>query len=316
MIRNWAWLNGNWLDAEMLAIPVWDAGFVFGATVTDLCRTINHRLFRWTEHVQRFARSAQLCKIPLPYSGAELTAIAQELVARQTTLLGPSEDLALILFATPGGLAQYRPFVAPPNPAQSSGETLSTVGMHTFRLPLARYARYWREGFRLVTVPVAPPLPESVPRAAKHRSRLHYWLAQRCAEEICPGATALLCDTDGCLLETAFANLVLVRGNDLYSPPAERILPGVSLQCVAELAQQLGWEMHYRPLFAPDVAAADEAFLTSSSFCLLPVSQLDEKRFPCPGPKTVRLMQAWSETLAFDLLEQLTRAEVAAVASP
>jgi branched-chain amino acid aminotransferase len=316
MIRNWAWLNGVWLEAETLAIPVWDAGFVFGATVTDLCRTINHRLFRWPDHVHRFFKSAELCHVPIGYSPDEILATGEQLVARQTAALAAHEDLALVVFATPGPVEQYRPAPSTAVTKLSAAETAPTVGMHTFRLPLARYARLWREGYYLSTVPVVAPSEHALPRQAKHRSRLHYWRAQRMVPSSRPGMAALLCDADGCLLETAFANLVLVQGDALLSPPAERILHGISLQFVAELAQRMGWKVHYRPLFPADVARAEEAFLTSSSFCLLPVRQIDGKEFPCPGAAAQRLIQAWSETVGYDLLAQLSQAGAASSGSP
>lgn len=314
MASDWAWLNGKWIPADQLAIPVWDAGFVYGATVTDLCRTIGHHLFLWPAHVQRFLASAEMCAVALPYSASELTAVAEELVLRQTPLLAPWEDLALVLFATPGPIPQYRPISSAATNVQPTNQPGPTVGLHTFRLPLARYARLWREGFDLVSVPQAPPCT-ILPRRAKHRSRLHWWLAQRQAEHISPGATALLCESDGEVLETAFANVVLVFSNTLVTPPLDHVLPGISLQYVSQLAHLLGWQTEYRSIYPDDVRRADEAFLTSSSFCILPVSRVDGKPFPCPGSRTTQLLQAWSESVGFDLLVQLATAEKDSTAS-
>ncbi|GBD36767.1 Branched-chain-amino-acid aminotransferase [bacterium HR36] len=317
MVRDWAWLNGQWIPAQDLAIPVWDAGFVFGATVTDLCRTIGHRLFRCSEHVRRFFASAQLCDIPLAYTETELTKVAEELVARQIARLSAWEDLAVVIFATPGSVAQYRPISASPDVADQEqrasrrqegvGNFLDdspTLGLHTFRLPLERYARLWRTGFRLIRVGQAPE-DHIFPRQAKHRSRLYWWRAQRQVERQQPGAIALLCDRDGALLETAFANLVLVFGETLATPSLDRVLHGVSLQVVAELADALGCKWQPQNIYPDAVMHAEEAFLTSSSFCLLPVQQIDGKKFRCPGPMAQQLLRAWSELASFDLLAQL-----------
>ncbi|MEO2090601.1 MAG: aminotransferase class IV, partial [Gemmataceae bacterium] len=75
---------------------------MFGATVTDFCRTYRHRLFRWPDHLARLRRDAAACFIPLPYSDEELTAAAEHLVSENAKGLPPDDDLALTTFATPG----------------------------------------------------------------------------------------------------------------------------------------------------------------------------------------------------------------------
>jgi len=307
MTEDWAWLNGQWVPAQQVAIPVWDAGFVYAATVTDLCRTIGHRLFRWPEHLRRFLASAELCEVPIHYSEAELTQVAEALVTRQIRQLSPWEDLAVVLFATPGPVAQYRPMsmTSQENPGSAYPEVVPTLGLHTFRLPLSRYARLWREGFRLASVPLALP-DRLLPRSAKHRSRLHWWRGQRQIERQSPGTIAVFCENDGALLETAFANLVVVLGDTLATPPQERVLNGISLQVVRELARQIGRGIEERLLYRADLERATEAFLTSSSFCLLPVREIDGKVFPCPGPIAGQLLRAWSDLVGYDLLAQLS----------
>jgi branched-subunit amino acid aminotransferase/4-amino-4-deoxychorismate lyase len=49
-----AYLNGDFRPQNEAQLPLHDAGFVWGATVTDLCRTFRHRLFRLADHLDRF----------------------------------------------------------------------------------------------------------------------------------------------------------------------------------------------------------------------------------------------------------------------
>ncbi|MCU0703541.1 MAG: hypothetical protein MUF18_06135 [Fimbriiglobus sp.] len=65
-----AFHNGRIVPYSELAIPPHDAGFVFGATVTDFCRTYAHQLFRWPDHLARLRRDAEVCFVPLPYCSA------------------------------------------------------------------------------------------------------------------------------------------------------------------------------------------------------------------------------------------------------
>ena len=73
-----------------------DAGFVFGATATDLVRTFRHRLFRLDAHLQRFRQSCALCHIPLEMSDADISAAANEQVAANAKLIDANADLALV----------------------------------------------------------------------------------------------------------------------------------------------------------------------------------------------------------------------------
>ncbi|MGZ6576786.1 MAG: bifunctional chorismate-binding protein/class IV aminotransferase [Solirubrobacteraceae bacterium] len=76
-----------------------------------------------------------------------------------------------------------------------------------------------------------------------------------------PGAVPLLIDTDGLVLEAAHANVWLVEGRALLTPPADgRILPGVTR------AAMLATERFAReePIEFERLARADAVFLTSS----------------------------------------------------
>src|SRR5947209_9117038 len=100
-------LNGRFVPAAEARLPFHDAGFVFGATVTDLCRTFRHQLYRWPDHLARFRHSCRYARIPQPVSDEDLTRLAEELVAHNARLLKPEKDLALVVFATPGTIGYY-----------------------------------------------------------------------------------------------------------------------------------------------------------------------------------------------------------------
>src|SRR2546425_3649792 len=92
-----AFLNDRYLPQAELALPLNDAGFVFGATVTDLCRTFHHQLFRIKDHLDRFGRSCELAQVPQALAGKELAGIAEKLVRENSALARPEHDLALVL---------------------------------------------------------------------------------------------------------------------------------------------------------------------------------------------------------------------------
>lgn len=296
-----AYLNGKLLPADEARLPLTDAGFVFGATVSDLVRTFDRRLFRLGDHLARFMDSCRLVHIDLGVAPflrdpvGELTAAAEELAAKNGALLPAGQELLLVMFATPGTLAHYL--------GQPGGLGLATptVGLHTYPLPVSRYARFFRDGAQLVI-----PLTRHVPRRTidpriKHRSRLHWWLAEQEAQQTTPGAVALLLEAAGRVTETALANFLIVRQGTVLSPPRTSILRGISLQVVEELCFELRIPFREQPLSVADCLTADEAMLCGTAFCLAGVRSIDGQTLPWPGPVFERLLAAWSRQAGQDI---------------
>jgi branched-chain amino acid aminotransferase len=291
-----AYLNGRFLPQEEAGLSLHDAGFVFGATVTDFCRTFQHRLFRVQDHVARFRQSCKLARIPQPIPNEEITLMAEELTSRNVGLLKPEQDLVLIMFATPGPVAHYA------GQGNSSGPTL---GMHTFPLPKARYAPLFQDGAHMV-VPATRQVPtSSIDPRIKHRSRLHWWIASQEAQEIEKGTWALLLDTNGYVTDTAAASFLIAKDGTVYSPPRSSILAGISLQTTEEICRELGIEFRERPITIDDCRQADEALLTGTAFCLAGVSRINGMRIPWPGPLLEKLLQAWNQRVGLDIPAQI-----------
>src|SRR5437588_12915769 len=102
-----AYRNGQLLPRHEFQLEIHDAGFIFGATVTDLCRTFRLQLFRLDDHLVRFRNSCRAARIPQPVADAELARAAQELTEHNAGLLATGQELALVLFATPGPIGYY-----------------------------------------------------------------------------------------------------------------------------------------------------------------------------------------------------------------
>jgi branched-subunit amino acid aminotransferase/4-amino-4-deoxychorismate lyase len=294
-----AYLHGRLLPASQANLSLQDAGFVMGATVTDLCRTVHHRLYRWDDHLARFHNSCQAAQMTPPVDDSELTRLAHKLVAHNAALLTADEDLALVLFVTPGVIGYYGGL------ATGLGEAPLTFGMHTFPLPFARYRRLFREGAHLA-VPTTRQVPLlSVDPQIKHRSRLHWWLADREVQSLHPGATAVLLDENCHLTETATANLLLVKQGTVLSPPRAQILPGISLQVVEGLCRDKGIAFVEKLLTIGDAQTADEILLTSTPYCLCGVSRWGRLAVPWPGPMLQMLLAAWSDKIGLDIRAQV-----------
>lgn len=293
-----AYLNGKLIPQTKLSIPVYDAGFVLGATVTEQMRTFRGKLFRLDQHLDRFAHSLEIVGLSLQFSRDDLTRMARELVRHNHALLSEGDDLGLCLFATPGAY----PAMAPAG--ESAGPT---VALHTYPLPFAYFSKDYETGQSLVVSDVRQISPHSLPRELKCRSRMHYYLADQQARAIDPAARALLLDDDGCALEATTANVLVYRKDEgLLSPPREKILPGISVAATLEFADQLGLPHAERFLHVHELASADEVMLTSTSLCIVPVVKIDGGRIGDgrPGPVYRQLLAAWGELTGVDIAGQ------------
>lgn len=297
------WLNGGFLPRRSLCLPVGDAGFVMGATVTEQLRTFGGRLFLPTEHQERLRGSLAAVGIAPRWPLDEVFLAAAGLAARNHAVAFPPGrsgstpgDLGLVIFATPGN-----------QPSQHRGDPGSPlVAIHSFPLALASWARAYREGASLRSVSVRQ-VPEACwPIQAKVRSRLHYFLADREAHAAEAGARAVLCHADGRVSETSTANIAVVRDGVVSTPPPSDALAGVSLRHVRGLSEAAGLEWRERSLAVADLAEADEILLTSTPSCVLPATRLDGRPVGGgrPGPVHALLLEAWSRDVGLDIAAQ------------
>jgi branched-chain amino acid aminotransferase len=295
------YLNGRLVPASEAHLAVYDAGVVQGATVTELTRTFRRELYRLGDHLDRLFRSLRYARLDAGLSKEELAGVSRDLVAHNARLLDEGGELGLVHFVTAGEYPTYAGMAGRP------ARTAPTVCAHTFPLPFGLWAAKARAGVHLVTPSVRQVPPQCYDPKMKCRSRMHYYLAEREARLVDPEAVALLLDLAGNVTETNGANLLMAQGGTLVSPTTANTLAGISRATVIELAGRLGIPFVERDLQLFDVVNADEALLSSTPYCLLPVTKVNgvpvgDGR---PGPLFRRLLDAWSRDVGVDILGQV-----------
>lgn len=295
-------LNGRIVPLRDACVSIVDDGIVQGATVTERIRTFCHRPYLLAEHLSRLSQSLWLSRIADGSIIDGLPEIIQNVVSHNSRLLPGWQDLAIVIFATPGL-----------NDALSAGvrEAESpTICVHTVTIPAPGWAAAAESGVRLVTPSVRQIPTQSLDPQIKHRSRLHWFLAEQQARQIDPQAAALLLDSEGHVTETSSGNLIVFDGKQLCAPRAECVLGGISQQVVKDLAAAAGFEFVHRDLTPTEVIAAKEAFLTSTGYCLLPVTRLNGRSVGDgrPGRLGRQLLKDWSAEVGVDILAQQLQA--------
>ncbi len=299
-----AYLNGRIVPAAEAGLPVYDAGVALGAAVTEITRTFHHRPFRLADHLDRLFRSLRYARLETDLSPEKLTAITLDLVAHNAQFLREGEDLGINHFVTAGEVRSYARLIDRPI------RTTPSVAILTFPLPFEQYAGKMQTGIHLVTPSIRQIPPECLDPRLKCRSRMHYYLADREARQVDPEAAALLLDLAGRITETSTANFLMVERGSIVSPPAAHTLAGISRQTVIELASQLGIPFVEREIWLFDALNADEAFLTSTPYCLMPVSRINGQVIGDgrPGPFFRQLLDAWNALVGLDIMRQVCAA--------
>jgi branched-subunit amino acid aminotransferase/4-amino-4-deoxychorismate lyase len=301
-----AWLNGRFLPRESLSVSVGDAGFVLGATVTEQLRTFRGVLFLPDPHRDRLANSLAAVGINPGVSLDDIMSAAAAVAHTNHAHVGDG-DLGVVIFVTPGD-----------QPSQHEGAGgQPMVAVHSFPLAFRLWAEGYESGMSLRSVAV-PQVPAACwPIHAKVRSRLHYYLADREAQAAEPEARAVVCHADGRVSETSTANIAIVCGGGIVSPPPADALPGVSLKFARDLAAAAGLDWIERSLTVADLASADEILLTSTPSCILPATRFDGRPVGDGRPGAVyrRLLEAWNRAVGIDIAGQArgSRRDTAAI---
>lgn len=275
------WNNGSVQPLREVRIPLNDHGFLYGDSIYEAMRTFGGSLFRLPEHLRRLRATARGVRLPIEWTDQQL----QEWIADLRRHLPEGEHyIRLILTRGPGELSYA------PDPRQRP--TLWLLG-GPFQ-PLSREAL--ERGLTAVTVDVPRSVPN--PRAPGLKtgnllnSRLAFFEAgERGADE------ALLLNRSGFLAEGASSNLFLVLPGEVLATPSleSEILEGVTRSVLLELARSLGLQAREELLPAALLTQAREAFLSSTTRSVAPLRSIDGRLLACPGPITLRLMEAFAQ---------------------
>jgi branched-subunit amino acid aminotransferase/4-amino-4-deoxychorismate lyase len=296
------YLNGQLLPASEGHLALSDAGIVQGATITEQARTFRSRTWRLDARLDRLFRSLDYTGITIPQSRRQLVEAVESLVANNLLIIDDRGDLGIILLVTPGDYPTY---------ARMTGREARsgpTVCIHTYPLPFTLWVKKMRMGQHLLVPSIRHVPPQCWSPHIKCRSRMHWFLADQEARRIDPDASALLLDLEDCLTETNTANFFIVHAGAIISPTERNILPGHSRKMVRELAEKRQLSFIERDIVLSEALTADEAFLSSTPYCLMPVTRINGVSIGKgqPGPIYRSLMKTWSEEVGMDVEAQIT----------
>ncbi len=294
-----AWFNGEFMPEREVHIPFRDRSWVYGDGCFDMTRTFGHRLFKVKEHVERLYKSLKYLRIDPGFGPDKMTALTEQLLERNLHLLGPEDDywvgqrISRGVKDVPGDNLDYHG----PN-----------VVLECAPLPFAQRAKLFKDGIRVMVPSQRRVPPDSMTPRAKTHNYLNLIVADQEVQSVDPEAWAVLLDVNGNLAEGLGSNIFIVRGEEILTPRDKFVLPGVSRQTVIDLAQQQGLIVREADLDLYDAYNADEAFLTSTSLCICPITRINGVTIGPQGrvwgPITQRLADAYRDYVGHDFVAQ------------
>lgn len=238
-------LDGHWVPYDQMQVSVDDFGFRQGVTAVERLRTYSGRIFAVDAHLKRWENSTGRLDIDGLPSPGTIKSRMEELLRRNTALLQSEGDVGITMFATPGVPQRDAP----------------TFGLHLNRLDHARIARHVGQGQPIVITDVKQPDPDCWPRSIKMRSRIHYYRADRIARQQHEDAVGILLDSDGSVTETSVSNIAIVQSGQILSPPADRVLGGITQSVIESIAAESAIVWSKRPISVGQLTQADEILM-------------------------------------------------------
>ena len=292
------YINGALVPRDEAKISVFDSAVMLGDTVTESTRTFAHQPFKLEQHIARLYRSLKVARINPGMTPDEMVELSLRVLETNLHLLAHREDCWLVHNISRGmSVAGADPTIQ---------RSPATVIVFTQPMILTDWARFYVEGCHAVT-PVSRAMPgQALDARIKNRSRMAYTLAEIEVKLIDPQAQGVLLDIDGNIAENKGGNFFIVADGVLKTPTTRNALAGVSRATVLELAAQLGILAQETDIQPYDVYTADEAFFTSTPYCIMPATRFNG--LPVGdgqvGPIARRLLAAWSELVGVDIVAQ------------
>ncbi|MGH2379721.1 MAG: branched-chain amino acid transaminase, partial [Candidatus Limnocylindria bacterium] len=210
------------------------------------------------EHYARLLRNARLLRASVPETTEELVEITRELLRRN----GHAGDVYI------------RPLVY--KSASSIRVQLSGLGdrIGIFTMPLGDYLP--TGGIRVTISGWQRVNDNAIPARGKIAGS--YVNAAFASEDAHAAGydDAILLTADGHVAEASAANVFVVTGREVATPPlVDDVLPGITRAAVMQIARDAGYEVVERRVDRSELYLADEVFLTGTGVQVAPIASID-----------------------------------------
>ncbi len=296
------YFNGKFVKESEANISIYDSALMFGDMVFEMTRSFNGVQFKLKEHLERLYAGLKILHISIDQTIEELEDICLKTVEVNKPFFNEDDEHRLMINISRGPLGIYAPIF------NNKIEPTVIVADFPLKFTVSKMGPLFDSGVNLI-IPSQRAIPAHLmdPKI-KNRSRMWYQMANLEVANIeGDNNWALLIDPDGHIAEGTGDNFFIVKNNEIISPEGRNILRGISRDYIFELAKELNIKCLEKNIEPYDVYNADEAFITATPFCILPVSSLNKVNINHGkmGKITKKLLDKWSENVGVNIIEQI-----------
>lgn len=278
MNNNISYINEKFVTIEQAIIPINDLGIQRGYGVFDFLRVAGDKPLFIDDHLDRFYYSAKVMRLKIKQERTELKSIIQELI--NTNKLNHS-GIRLILT---GGESVDGYIISEPR--------LSII-QQSLKPPPEKLPE---TGIMLVSNEYQRQLPHVKTTDYLMAIWLQPWMKEKNADDI-------LYHHNGYISECPRSNFFMITKKNILVTPKEKILNGITRKKVIDLAKKIGIETEERDIHLNEITEIKEAFITSSTKRMLPVSKIDD--YKLDELYTSRIMQTiWQQLVELEMNNQ------------
>ena len=295
--------NGELVDESEAKISIYDSALMFGDMVFEMTRSFNKNQFKLEEHIKRLFFGLKILRIEVSMTLDTMMKHCHEVIEANEEHFEDGDEHRLMIDVSRGLLGIYQDI-----PGLRKGPNV-IIADFPLRWTVRGMGPLFDDGINaVITNQRAMPASLMDPKI-KNRSRLYYLMANIEAS-LFEGERnwALLLDTDGFIAEGTGDNFFIIKDRTVISPEGRNILRGISRDYVAEvICPQLGLNYLEKNIEPYDVYSADEAFMTGTPFCMLPVTSLNGLAIGkgVVGEVFNGMLNAWSKNVGVDIKNQI-----------
>ena len=293
------YFNGDFIPEIDARISIFDSALMVGDMVFEMTRTFNQKPFQLRHHLERLYSSLEYARIECGLTIDEMETATHKTIERNLPSL-ENFDIQIMHDVSRGALDLYETLV------REGTRPIVSINVLPLVRHIGRSANAYDTGVHFVITPQLSVPARYIDPKAKNRSRIYYKIAELQAAQIEEGAYALLRDERGFITEGTGNNFFIVHDGEILTPRPHDILRGVSREFCIGLARGLGIPVREADIEPYDVREANEAWYTSTTVCMVPVTRFDLRPVGdgVPGPVYKKLLAAWSNEVDVDIAGQ------------
>lgn len=299
------YFNGEFIPEFEAKISIYDSALMFGDMVFEMTRSFNKKQFKLKEHIARLYSGLKILRINISITPEEMEHACYATIEANEHLFLDDDEHRLMIDVSRGLLGIYQDIEG-----LNKGPNI-IIADFPLRWTVSSMGPLFESGINaVVTSQRAIPATLLDPKI-KNRSRIHYLMANIQASQIEGNNNwALLLDPDGHIAEGTGDNFFIVKNGKIITPEGRNILRGISRDYVIQdLSRDLAIEVIEKNIEEYDVYTADEAFMTGTPFCMLPVTSLNGNKIGNGkvGEIFDILIKQWGNNVGVDIAGQIKK---------